>query len=61
MKNLLLLIVCLSAKALVGAEPPPSPRDGRHAAQEAFKQRLREQAAAQRHTDRLLEISLARR
>jgi hypothetical protein len=66
MKPLLLLIVCLSAKALVGSEPPPSPRDGREAGKEAFIQRLsqrrtlQEQAVPDVH-DHIFQRSLARR
>ncbi len=62
MKKLLLLIACLSAKALIGSSPPPSPRDGANAGAEAFKQRLREIKLTQDlRIDRLLQASEARR
>lgn len=46
MKKLLLLIICLSAKALVGAEPPASPREGREAGKHAFIARITHKRAA---------------
>lgn len=67
MKKLLLLIICLSAKALTGSEPPPSPRDGRDAGKEAFIQRLsqrrtlQEQAVLDVQFDHIFQRSLARR
>jgi hypothetical protein len=41
MKKLLLLIVCLSAQALIGSEPPSS-RDVRNVGKESFLKRLKE-------------------
>lgn len=67
MKKLLFIIgVCLAAKALVGAEPPASPRQGRGAGKEAFIQRLQQRRTppeiiAMDVHDRILERARAQR
>lgn len=48
MKQLVCIsIICLLSAKLIGSEPPPSPRDGKDAAQKAFIQQLAERKAAQ--------------